>query len=386
MVRRPACIARFPSHFESALLQSRQVRPSLPQGGSSQTAGATQRVADSRYSPSEYEDLSTLAAQKGLDLDDVLDRFAGLSTFYDKLDTLTTRDGIVGAVWSDTGHGVVYVQDPDAPRVAETLGDDVEIVRSTAPDESAQLKLTETIAGAFEEVAGGVEIQYEFRDNSLTITSTDSERRQDTYVLALKTAKVESARLGVSLREADTENHAQPAYRGGYVYSTCTGGFVVQSGGVYGISTAHHCTSKPSTYDGATTGTTTAYSTRDVRWTRITTGTPSPTIRDSATTHRTITSSGNPVVGAASCKYGKTTGYGCDIVESSGYCANYPGWPEFCGLYKTVDDIIEGGDSGGPWFFGNKAHGITSGQSSNQYSLFSGIGSLSLLGVTVVTG
>lgn len=101
---------------------------------------------------------------------------------------------------------------------------------------------------------------------------------------------------------------------------------------------------------------------------------------------RTATSSSNPVVGAEVCEYGKTTIQSCDIVEASSICVTYTGFPQYCGLFKTRRNFAAGGDSEGPWFFGNRAHGITSGIIPGDADLFSGVGSLNLLSVIVVTG
>lgn len=49
----------------------------------------------------------------------------------------------------------------------------------------------------------------------------------------------------------------------------------------------------------------------------------------------------------------------------------------------TKARTFDRGDSGGTWFFGTKAMGITSGFGKNE-GLFSGIGSLNLLGLTVI--
>lgn len=64
----------------------------------------------------------------------------------------------------------------------------------------------------------------------------------------------------------------------------------------------------------------------------------------------------------------------------------------YSSIYKTSAGSVQGGDSGGPWYYGNKAFGVTSGRvfspsnpSVTTNDLFSGIGSLNLLGVTVVT-
>jgi hypothetical protein len=63
------------------------------------------------------------------------------------------------------------------------------------------------------------------------------------------------------------------------------------------------------------------------------------------------------------CKYGKVTGYGCTTVVDYYGCIYTGGNTYACGLYYTSSQIIQPGDSGGPWFYGNRAYGITYGYS-----------------------
>ena len=73
----------------------------------------------------------------------------------------------------------------------------------------------------------------------------------------------------------------------------CTGGFIANRGASYGITTSAHCTSKPATYDGDTTGTTyVASNNRDVRFTTLSGDTPQNQFRYNFGLYRTITSTG----------------------------------------------------------------------------------------------
>lgn len=56
------------------------------------------------------------------------------------------------------------------------------------------------------------------------------------------------------------------------------------------------------------------------------------------------------------CKYGRTTRYTCSTVYGTGYCND-----GYCGLYASAAMMVEPGDSGGPWFYGSGAKGITNG-------------------------
>lgn len=180
----------------------------------------------------------------------------------------------------------------------------------------------------------------------------------------------------------------RPEYEGGESYGTCTGGFVGYRGSTPGIITAQHCTSKPSTYDGATTGLTYAATNNyDVRFTALSGGTPLNKIKSGASTYTTITGVGVVSVGMWVAKYGKVTGYGSTTVKEYAGCVTYTDGKTWCGLYRTNGQITQNGDSGGPWFYVGRAYGIHSG-SGTAGSLFTPIAYISYIsgGVSVKTG
>jgi streptogrisin C len=349
------------------------------------------RAIDSRFSLEEFQDLSTYAKQENIALDKVLDRFAGLSQFYELLAEVRGKvgDSVVAAEWG-FGSGTVYVHPSAVSPLRETYRNDkTEFVESNSPSEMDQQELTAEVHAAF---AGkgfsSVEARYDFRSNAVDISVPLDTLHTRPFAEAVSQASTVAAEHSAKITVAPLTTQAEPDARGGMAYgSGCTGGFVVQSLGVHGISTAHHCTTKPSTYDGSNLGTTTAYGSRDVRWSRFSSGTAEPVFRYSSGNYRTVANASDPVVGATVCKYGITTGNTCDVVVSSGHCVTYSGFPQFCGQFRTDNRDAAGGDSGGPWYYGSRAHGIHSGGSDiGNYDQFSGIGSLALLGVTVITG
>lgn len=56
------------------------------------------------------------------------------------------------------------------------------------------------------------------------------------------------------------------------------------------------------------------------------------------------------------CKQGRVTGYTCDNVHRVNICKR-----DMCGLTRMKHRRATGGDSGGPWFWGNTAYGIHQG-------------------------
>jgi streptogrisin C len=63
-----------------------------------------------------------------------------------------------------------------------------------------------------------------------------------------------------------------------------------------------------------------------------------------------------PALGQRICRYGKTTGAHCDDVYKKNQCRDV-----YCGLMATHRRHAEGGDSGGPWYYGPTAYGIHHG-------------------------
>ncbi|MFI5931193.1 S1 family peptidase [Actinoplanes sp. NPDC051494] len=68
-------------------------------------------------------------------------------------------------------------------------------------------------------------------------------------------------------------------------------------------------------------------------------------------------------VGAAVCRSGSTTGLFCGTILAKNETVNYPEGA-VTGLTRT-DVCAEGGDSGGSWFSGDQAQGVTSGGSGD---------------------
>nr|NLD41231.1 hypothetical protein [Actinomycetales bacterium] len=168
--------------------------------------------------------------------------------------------------------------------------------------------------------------------------------------------------IEVEYEEAQDGPRAASDTEGGLAYGSCTGGFIGTKGTAYGILTAAHCTTKPSTYDGDTTGATyVASHSYDVRFTTLTGGTPVNRFY-MGSAYRTITSLGIVTPGILLYKYGKNTGYGSTSVESYAGCVYYGNVNKtYCGLHYTTSNIITNGDSGGPWFVANAGYAFSSG-------------------------
>lgn len=69
-------------------------------------------------------------------------------------------------------------------------------------------------------------------------------------------------------------------------------------------------------------------------------------------------------IGDYVCHYGKTTGYGCGNIYDKNIAPSWVQWanPTFIRVRTSGPTLSQPGDSGGPWFYGNTAFGIMSGQ------------------------
>ncbi|MBD3778653.1 MAG: hypothetical protein IE923_05235 [Micrococcales bacterium] len=149
----------------------------------------------------------------------------------------------------------------------------------------------------------------------------------------------------------------------------CTAGFTVRRGAERGLITARHCANK--LHFGSTSSllqfagvarTTPAGNAIDLQLHRLI-GTARPTAQFRATAvsdFRVATGASDPVVGQSVCKWGMTSGYTCDTVYLTNVCYQPLGLL-YCGLFATQTDTALPGDSGGPWFTGTEANGLTSG-------------------------
>lgn len=63
------------------------------------------------------------------------------------------------------------------------------------------------------------------------------------------------------------------------------------------------------------------------------------------------------VVGQVVCKNGKAAFRDCDTVMKRNVCAGFI----YCRLVQTENQYTALGDSGGPWYYGYTAYGITMG-------------------------
>jgi len=249
------------------------------------------------------------------------------------------------------------------------------------------------------------------------------------YMKETDEAKIERSKeigeeiLGVSVRISITPAQFKETLGtvrgGGFLSSGCTSGFVVKKidTSIRGVITAGHCPSGSTVYsDWIENGTLlmqqeSVYTpSEDVKWYKAMSFYPwstymEPTFyADSMWYTRTLTGKQtwmNTQPGQNICQRGKTTGYSCGTVESVAFKHVQCGVPTCAATWISVipNQDVEprlacyGGDSGGPWFIGSKAVGITKGSNSIGMGIgecirvaFMSIDRINVLGVELVYG
>jgi len=283
---------------------------------------------------------------------------------------------IVDFRWLD-GYGSITVK-PGGEREAATYAAnaEVKILVDTARENATAYNDRSTVELAVLTViddvrsANALSATYEPETDSVVVTAwtKDPTSVAGEIETALGEDTAQSRNLlpiQVEYESADDPPTENSLTRGGKAYGGCTGGFIGNRGSTYGIITSAHCTSKPSKYNGDTTGASyTASNNRDVRFTVLSGGTPKNEFYYDGVTPRVINSVGTVSTGLTLHKYGRITGYGSAKVESYKGCVLFTSGNTWCNLYYTDKKVTQEGDSGGPWFVAYKGYGFTTGSNS----------------------
>lgn len=163
-------------------------------------------------------------------------------------------DAVVRAEWN-YGFGVIHVRPENADRARAILGDsetDVRVLDGIG--EGSQSSAVEQVSATLAEAGQESFVASFDLDSTTVVVETYGPAVTDAESLSVRAGLGNENPVKVALREAPKELAPEPTARGGMAYSSCTGGFIVKSGTSRYIATAHHCATKPSTYDGAATG------------------------------------------------------------------------------------------------------------------------------------
>jgi len=360
--------------------------------------------------PSEalLEDATSYAAQTGVSVDEAVRRLRLQKEIGDLEATLATEEpDTYAGLWIDDKSGyriVARFTDPaaEARLRARVAGGKLADLVETRP---ARWSLTE-LRKQRTEVRGHAG-RAKIRANS---DINLFENRVEVYVSDESKLTAALAKAGAHLPEGvvvrKSARLAEPtALTGGTSFSDCTAGFTVQApNGELGISTAGHCSNtqyasgvllpfrrenKGGDYDvqwhsacdllQVTNQFESGYGLRSVVGTR---------------------SRNNQAVGTYVCKWGKVTHRTCGWIESKDLDVGGFDFNPFDGNFIRVDgrgaNLVDGGDSGGPWFVEDVAYGITWGTAQaaiffgqvpigDEDAVYMAINYISGVGVSVLT-
>lgn len=268
----------------------------------------------------------------------------------------------------------------------------------TAP--SAPVKLGPPNRGVHDEVRRGVEANQFVakvhaiagKSESMASLVSEYDRRTDSVIVTAGipagldgTTTQITEEISNNLRLANIErfsvqtagvNDDDSRYGGGRLEVTgsndlaCTAGFnVVNSGGVTGFATAGHCsnllthenvsgqTEYGTTYRAGHVGT---YG--DFQWS-ITGDTEPDDFYYASGSIRDVSGVASPLVNHHLCRFGHATGAQCAEVENNSICSTTSAGTA-CNLTRMKNREAAGGDSGGPWYYGNTAYGFHKGSVS----------------------
>jgi hypothetical protein len=162
---------------------------------------------------------------------------------------------------------------------------------------------------------------------------------------------------------------------GGGALTTCTSGFSVHTSVGNGIVTADHCQdyqqygglSNIQFVSGAVRESN-GHARGDIQWHKAIGGAVAvPRFRATSTEYRDVLAVTSPTVGQSVCKFGKVSNTSCDHVDVACAVFTISAGPYDC-MYFTQNHNLVPGDSGGPWYYGNTALGVSSGHWWNPWS------------------
>lgn len=339
--------------------------------------------------PAEQEDLRLTAELKGLPLEEAYLQFGWQDDFAQYVDTLRNGapDDFAGAEITGPRTAWVGFRGDAPPGVQAGLAGDDSLpgvsvaVRARkgfserqlfAAAEAAHLAAAKVSGNATVTVpdaaTGRIEVTVPAkhatkvkdavaRSGALTTTGTAGGGGTAAQSLSETDPLSAADALSVVVR-SDTVTAGFDVVYGGIRASGCTTGFsVISAAGTYGVATAGHCNDSL-TYDGRLSmrfqrdhlG-----SYGDTQW-HTTSETEDDMFYVSDTTRRDVAAQGTPVVGQTLNRWGQYT-RAQDVVYKTGTCRGL----SICRLTMMSRRYAQGGDSGGPWYWGNTAYGIHSG-------------------------
>jgi hypothetical protein len=343
---------------------------------------------DDPISPAELDDLRYYADQEGLPLEQVIDQFGWTDNFAVAVTAIQQRhpEAFAGAEIV-AGRGAWIGFAADAPRDAMDImrrleqghpGVAVAVRRDIGFNEVDLREAIASVHRAAVETAGAKDAVTSFDFDTMRITVTvanDHAARPDRDRIRAAVAERLAAsgraeildRVAVEVAESGmpvlTHPTAGDVHIGGESLSTCTSAFSVSHwDGRRGIVTASHCQNAQSDDGRALTwqkGHEGVWG--DIQWHTGPQAEPDDFYAGDATHlevgRRDVSGWANAVVGQLLCKNGKTAFRDCDTVMKVNVCTG----TGICLQTQMNNNYTQPGDSGGPWYNGNTAYGVTFG-------------------------
>lgn len=333
-------------------------------------------------------DIQQVAKQKGITVEEAIARYGWQESFAKAVNLLRESfpDQYAGSAITNGGRGAWIAFKGEVPQKAVDLVATLPVtVRLIGSKGFSEAELKQTLDQAYYAIYEDGDIAdaagwYDVETGVITIEALPRQIPGDAVMrerLRVRLQPAQPANTAVTIKVSIVDElvggvSADTTMRGGgrLEFINCTAGFTVfWTGDMYrGITTAHHCAKDYSSlryYNWDDTGDYTNISRLglgaptygDLAY--YSRGTYSPTNRfyyDYGVTRSVLYAGLLPTVGQQLCKFGRTTGYSCDQVYKLNVCSG-----EYCGLTAMKSWKVSAGDSGGPWFWGNTAYGITQG-------------------------
>lgn len=184
---------------------------------------------------------------------------------------------------------------------------------------------------------------------------------------------------------------ANDVYGGLAMGGGCTTGFSVYDSMNYkGVMTAGHCSDSLQQVNGAVVELRSQMTSgaHDQQWHLAPGHTIQPRFFDGSYTRNVtgLKARSAQTVGEYVCKYGRITIYTCGYINDKNFNwgGNYSS-PTWIRVNATSGALVQQGDSGGPWFNGNTAFGITKGVMPDGDGVYQAIDYMTSMGVFLMT-
>ncbi len=352
--------------------------------------------AKPELSDAEREDLEFIAEQRGWSFEEAVSRIGWQRGFDEAVAEFRSRypDTFAGAVITPEGLSPAFIgfvgEVPEAVRAdVRVAGIGVDFRSHRSVSEGTLLAQLDAVHGAIRG-AGYPDVMTEADVETGTIEvqlPVGSISVPPEWVIAGLPAVARSP--NVNLHLVEELPGALHTLSGGATMTTCTAGFNVRQGTTRGVLTAGHCGDAQSMIDdfGVWRALTFQAEHRgafgDFQWHTHATVPFTTFFQFNTGLRREVWSVGTASKGRTICRFGRTTGLHCDEV----YKVNVSSGPHDR-LAMMRNRNADGGDSGGPWYFGNTAFGVHSGGKTSWFKMrdvwsqLTNVGSA--LGVTVL--